>query len=82
MKCPFGNKEELGKRLSVYDGNCHCIINTKQDILKVTLFLVKDYNFKTDAIIKFCKLDLLPSKNKLRSWPVGKGAGLTGIWYL
>lgn len=25
---------------------------------------MKDYNFKTDAVNKPCKLELLPSKNK------------------
>lgn len=43
-ECPFENKEETS---NVYDGNCHFIINIKLDILKVTVFLVKDCNLKT-----------------------------------
>lgn len=53
------------KTSDVSDGNCHFIINIKLHILKVTLFSVKDYNLKTDAIIKLCKLELLPSQNRL-----------------
>lgn len=53
------------KTSDVCDGNCHFIINIKFYILKVTLFSVKDYSLKTDAIIKLCKLESLPSKNRL-----------------
>lgn len=41
------------KTSKAYDTDCHFIINMKVDILKVTLFLVKDYNLKLIQLINF-----------------------------
>lgn len=53
------------KTSDVSDGNCHFIINIKLHILKVMLFSVKDYNLKTDAIIKLCKLEFTAQSKQI-----------------
>lgn len=57
-------KRTQEKRLAMFMTDCPFIINTKVNILKVTLFSVKDYNFKTDTVNKPCNLELLPTKYK------------------